>query len=458
MRTRVLVVDDKENVVSMLKSVLGGSCDVTTAADGQRALALALNGDFDVVLSDIRMPGADGFTLLNELKRARPDVEIVLMTAFGTVEKAVEAIKAGAYDYLTKPFEPDDALLTIERAAERRRLRRETQELRAALDATHSFERLAGRTPEMHKVFELLRRAASKDVSVLITGERGTGKQLAARAIHRASMRRDMPFIVVNCAAVPEQVLEAEPFLEAEPPSKPSGVEPNVGEQVTLLLDEVDELSPPLQARLTRGLQERAARGADRMASFRVRLLATTSVDLKEAIAAGRFREDLYYQLNVLRIHLPPLRERKEDIPLLAAAFVEAHGRRYDSQVEGFTPEALSALMRYTWPGNVRELENSIERALAVIDGPRIPVEALPDEVRGTKPEHGLSGLVQLTYRDAVELARERASREYLIALMREFGGSVTAAAERAGIERESLHRLLKRYGLRSNEFKTGDS
>ncbi|MFZ5894609.1 MAG: sigma-54-dependent transcriptional regulator [Myxococcota bacterium] len=457
MKVRVLVVDDKENVVNMLKSVLSASCDVTTATDGQRALALALNGDFDVVLSDIRMPGADGFTLLNELKRGRPEVEIVLMTAFGTVEKAVEAIKSGAYDYLTKPFEPDDALLTVERAAERRRLRRETQELRAALDAAQSFERLAGRTPQMHKVFELLRRAASKDVSVLITGERGTGKQLAARAIHRASMRRDVPFIVVNCAAVPEQVLEAEPFLDTEPPSKPSEANSDAGQQATLLLDEVDELPPPLQAKLTRGLQERAARSADRTASFRVRLIATTSVDLKDAIGAGRFREDLFYQLNVLRIHLPPLRERKEDIPLLAAGFVESHGRRFDSQVEGFTPEALSALMRYAWPGNVRELENAIERALAVIDGPRILVEALPDEVRGKNPEHGFSGLAQLTYRDAVELARERASREYLITLMREFSGSVTAAAERAGIERESLHRLLKRYGLRSNEFKSGD-
>ena len=455
MRPRVLLVDDKENVLNMLKATIAGSCDVTTAGDVQRELVLALNTDFDVVVSDIRMPGADGFTLLTKLKQARPDVEVVLMTAFGTVEKAVEAIKAGAYDYLVKPFEPDDALLTIERAAERRRLRRETQELRAALDAAQSFEHLTGRAPQMLRAFELLRRAATRDVSVLITGERGTGKQLAARAIHAVSARRDAPFIVVNCAAVPDQVLEAEPFAEAALTSRAT----EASMSGTLLLDEVDELSPSLQARLTRGLQDRAARSSDRVsAGLGIRLIATTSVDLKQAIAAGSFREDLFYQLNVLRVQLPPLRERKEDIPLLAARFIEAHGRKYQSEVDGFTSEAISALMRYSWPGNVRELENAVERALAVIDGQRIPLEALPDEVRGAGPEQSFSGLARLTYRDAVELARERASREYLIALMREFSGSVTAAAERAGVERESLHRLLKRYGLRSNEFKSEDS
>jgi two-component system response regulator HydG len=308
----------------------------------------------------------------------------------------------------------------------------------------------------MQRVFELLRRAAAKDVSVLIAGERGTGKQLAARAIHRASSRCQAPFVVVNCAAVPDQVLEAEPFAQAG--LSVAAADDSQGRAGTLLLDEVDELSPSLQAKLTRGLQERAARASDRLAPLDgFRLIASTSVDLKEAIAAGRFREDLFYQLNVLRVQLPALRDRREDIPLLSAAFVEAHGRKYQSQVEGFTPEAMSALMRYPWPGNVRELENAIERSLAVIDGPRIPLEALPDEIRGAGPEQSFSGLSRLTYRDAVEVSRERASREYLIALMREFGGNVTSAAERAGVERESLHRLLKRYGLRSNEFKTTD-
>jgi DNA-binding NtrC family response regulator len=227
----------------------------------------------------------------------------------------------------------------------------------------------------------------------------------------------------------------------------------------TLLLDEVGGLPMGLQAKLTRVIQERCVRrvGETNERSIDVRVVATANVDLKALAASGRFREDLYYRLNILSIHLPPLRDRLEDVPLLAAHFLEEYDRRDGARVEGFTAQALGALMRYDWPGNVRQLENAVERALAVVDGPRIPLEALPDEVLSRVSGRTLAGLSQLTYREAVELARDRASREYLIALMREFGGSVTQAAERAGMERESLHRLLKRYGLRSNEFKTGD-
>jgi two-component system response regulator HydG len=225
----------------------------------------------------------------------------------------------------------------------------------------------------------------------------------------------------------------------------------------TILLDEVSGLPMGLQAKLTRAIQERSTRrvGEATERSIDVRVVAAANVDLKELVESGRFREDLYYRLNILPIHLPPLRDRLEDVPLLAAHFLEGHDRRGGARVEGFTAEALGALMRYDWPGNVRQLENAVERALAVVDGPRIPLEALPDEVLSRASGRTLAGLSELTYREAVELARDRSSREYLIALMREFGGSVTQAAERAGMERESLHRLLKRYGLRSNEFKS---
>jgi two-component system response regulator HydG len=459
MRPRVLVADDKENIVSLLRTVLGESCDVTSATDGQRALALAMAGDFDVVVADIRMPGLDGFALLEELKRAKPDVEVVLMTAFGSVDKAVEAMRAGAYHYLTKPFEPEQAVLTVERAAERKRLRAQARDLRAALEAPHRFRELVGKGPKMAHVFELLGRAAAADTTVLITGESGTGKELAARGIHSSSTRQSRPFIAVGCAAVPEALMD--PILSGGTQGPPAGASESCGlfEQArggTLLFDEVSELAPTLQAKLTRVLQERTIRGAGEAPEEQrdARVIATSKVDLKNAVSEGQFREDLYYRLNVLRVHMPPLRERKEDIPLLAAHFLEEHGRRYAESAEGFTPEALSALVRYDWPGNVRELENAIERALAVIDGPRIPLEALPEELNETAGVTLSGGLARLTYREAVELARDRASREYLIALMREFGGSVTAAAERAGMERESLHRLLKRYGLRSNEFK----
>jgi DNA-binding NtrC family response regulator len=440
MRPRVLVVDDKESIVGLLSNVLGVAHDVTASQDGRHALALALAGDFDVVVSDIRMPGLDGMLLLQELKQAKPDVEVVLMTAFGTVEKAVEAMRAGAYHYLTKPFDPDEAVLTVERAVERKRLWTQARNLRAALEAPHRLQQLVGKSRGMQGVFELVERAAASVAPVLLTGETGTGKALAARAIHAMGHGRDAPFLVFDCAV--SDGSSNQDWLSA-----PSG---------TLLLREVAELALPLQARLARTLQEHAERRSkEGDAGHDARVIATTRQDLKAAVAAGQFREDLYYRLNVLRVHLPPLRERKEDVPLLAAYFLERHGRKYADRVEGFTPEGLGALVHYDWPGNVRELENAIEHALAVIDGPRIPVEALPEELRRGAGAGISAHLTRLSYAEAVDLARDRASREYLIALMREFEGSVARAAERAGVERESLHRLLKRYGLRSTEFKT---
>jgi two-component system response regulator HydG len=459
MRPRVLAVDDKENILGLLRSILEDRFDVTTAQDGSRALALALNGEFDVVVSDIRMPGLDGFTLLHELKREKPDVEVVLMTAYGSVEKAVEAMRSGAYDYLTKPFEPDDAAITVARAAERKRLRDQARSLRAALEAGHRFEQLIGKGPSMQQVFELLARAAATDATVLITGESGTGKELAARAVHAGSSRKAESFQAINCAALPEQLMESELLGHSADTLGQAAERPGLfetGHGGTVFLDEVGELHMGLQATLGRILQDRSVRrvGSATERVVDVRVIAATKLDLRAAVAAGRFRDDLYYRLNVIHVHLPPLRERRDDIPILAAHFLELHGRKYPTDVEGFTAEAIGALIRYDWPGNVRELENAVERALAVVDAERIPLEALPEEVLGTQPRSHSSRLGSLSYRDAVELARDRASREYLILLMKECGGSVTQAAERAGMERESLHRLLKRYGVRSEDFK----
>ena len=458
-RPQVLLVDDKENILNLLRKALSGCCDVTTAEDGTRALALAAQGDFDVIVTDIRMPGADGFDVLREAKRAQPDVEVILMTAYGSVQKAVEAMKDGAYDYLTKPFDPDEALLTVQKAAERKGLREQARSLRRALEGAFRFENLAGKSPAMRKVFELMHRAAATDATVLITGESGTGKELVARAIHYASTRRGGPFVPINCGAIPETLIESELFGHARGAftgamSDRRGIV-EAANRGTLFLDEVGDIPLAMQVKLTRALQERAVRRVGDSAERKVdvRVIAATNVDLKGAVAGGEFREDLFYRLNVFPVHVPPLRERKEDIPLLAAHFVSIHEKKYRSRVEGFEPEALSTLVRYTWPGNVRELENTIERTLAVFDGPRVPLEALPEEVAtlgGTRrSSHAL-----MSFREAVERARDRAAQEYLIALMREFAGNVTHAAERAGIERESLHRLLKRYGVRSDQFR----
>jgi DNA-binding NtrC family response regulator len=460
-RQRVLIVDDKDNIRSLFRKLLADSFDVVEAEDGTRALGLLAADDFDVVVTDIRMPGTDGFTVLREAKRRRPDVEVVLMTAYGTIPMAVEAMKEGAHDYLTKPFEPDEALLTIQRAAERKRLRQEARDLRSALEGSHRFDRLIGRSAAMRDVFELMRRAASSEVTVLISGESGTGKERVASAIHFAGSRRQQRFVAVNCGALPEALLESELFGHVRGAftgavSERRGLfeEADGG---TLFLDEIGELPLPMQVKLTRALQERAIRrvGASAERPVDVRVLAATNVDLREAVAAGRFREDLYYRLNVFPIRLAPLRERREDIPPLAAHFIERSRSRYGGNVEGFTPEALAALLHYEWPGNVRELENAVERALAVTDAERIPIEALPEEVTGTNGRLLRSNeSAALSYREVVDLARDRASREYLVALMREFGGNVTRAADRAGMERESLHRLLKRYGVRSEEFR----
>jgi DNA-binding NtrC family response regulator len=462
---RLLVADDKENILRLFQDVFVHGFDITTAADGQKALAMALNGNFDVVVSDIRMPGVDGLTLLREIKRARPEVEVVLMTAFASVPNAVEAMKEGAYDYLTKPFDPEEALLVVQRAAERKRLREQAENLRSLLRETYGFRNLIGKSPAMRKVFEFMRRAANTEATVLITGESGTGKELVARAIHCEGLRKDKRFVAVNCGAIPENLIESELFGHKKG-SFTGAIADKRGlfeeaEGGTLFLDEVGELPFPLQVKLTRVLQERAVRriGEAEERPVDVRILAATNVDLKEAVKEGKFREDLFYRLNIFLIRLPLLKERREDIPLLAALFLERHGRQQKSSVTGFTPEALSALMRYDWPGNVRELQNAIERALAVSDGPRIGVEALPEEMLeagGTLRVSSAAG--SLTYHEAVQLAVDRASRDYLGALMREFKGNVTKAAERAGIERESLHRLLKRYGMRSEMFKEKDS
>ena len=447
-RPRVLVVDDKDNNLNLLRSLLEDSYEVVVASDAEKALALANQAWPDVVISDIRMPGRDGLALLHAFKRQDPDVEVVLMTAYGTVQKAVEAMKAGAYDYLTKPFEPDEVVLTVSRAVERRHLRAQARNLRATLDAADRYQALVGKSPAMQRVFGLLQAAANSDATVLLSGEGGTGKELAARAMHTAGAAKELTFSLVDCGALQEGA--AEQLLSA---ARGTRAQAEIG---TLFLENVDRLPHSVQARLIRALQECRIPSSDfALAHASARIVSATSVDLKAVSAAGLFRADLYYLLSVVNIQLPPLRERKEDIPLLAAHFLTVHGGKDAARIEGFSTDALEALVHYDWPGNIRELENAVAHAAALIDDTRIPLEALPDDVRRWKDGAGPAGnLAQLSYRDAVDLARDRGTREYLIALMREFGGAVTKAAERAGVERESLHRLLKRHGLRSNEFK----
>ncbi len=461
-KARVLVCDDKENFTKLFRRILPEDrFEVTTAGDGARAIALVRADDFDVVVTDIRMPGADGVAVLREALAHDPDVEVILMTAYATVPAAVEAIRLGAYDYLAKPFEPDEALLIVERALERRRLRQEARDLRRALAGTHRIGNLVARSPAMTPVLALVQRAAGSEATVLVTGESGTGKEVVARAIHASGDRSSARFVAVNCGAIPEALIESELFGHVRGSFTGATADRHglfeEADRGTIFLDEIADLPLAMQVKLNRVLQERQVRrvGATEERAVDVRVIAASNVDLKARGAAGQFREDLYYRLNVLHLHLPPLRDRREDIPALAAHFLERHAARRETKPQGFTPEALSALVQYPWPGNIRELENAIERAIAVTDGPRIELEFLPDEVGAVhRPRVTRGSETQLSYREVVDLARDRASREYLIALMRELAGNVTEAARRAGMERESLHRLMKRYGVRSEDFK----
>jgi DNA-binding NtrC family response regulator len=460
-RARILVVDDKENILKLLVRILGEDHEVTTAGDGGRALSLVASQEFDVVVTDLKMPAADGFEVLRAVKARAPDTEVVMMTAYATVADAVEAMKQGAYDYLQKPFDPDAAARVVGRAVERRRLRLQAESLRRELEGVHAFHNLIGKSAAMQEVYRLLEQASKLDITVLLGGETGTGKELAARAVHYNSGRRERRFVAVDCGALPSELVESELFGHAKGAfTGAAGAKAGLFEEAeggTLFLDEVGELPPAIQVKLLRALQEKEIRrvGENRPVQVNVRLVAATNRDLKAEVSAGRFREDLFYRLHVFPVTLPLLRERREDIPLLAAHFLEKHARALRREIGGFAPDALRALTGYPWPGNVRELENAVERAVAVTSGQRIELRDLPPDLKGTQegaipPEV----LATLPYREAIDLARERVSREYITTLLRELEGNVTRAAERAGMERETLHRLMKRYGIRSEDFR----
>jgi two-component system response regulator AtoC len=466
---RVLVVDDKENYLRLWERILADGWRVTTAGDGAQARALLAAERFDVVVSDIRMPGADGFEVLGAVKARSPATEVVLMTGYATVADAVRAMKLGAFDYLEKPFDPDAARSVVSAAAAR--ARRAGAGGGAAGPGARpagegGFHGLVGTSPAMQEAFRLLERAARLDITVLLGGETGTGKELAARAIHYTSARQARRFVPVNCGALPAELVESELFGHARGAfTGAAAAKPGLFEEAeggTIFLDEIGELPLAMQVKLNRALQEKEIRRVGEAAPVRidVRVIAATHRDLKAEVAAGTFREDLYYRLAVFPVRLPALRERGGDVALLAAHLLEKHARAARRELAGFSPEALARLGAHAWPGNVRELENAVERAVAVAAGPVVEAGDLPAGLGEPPAAGGEPGAaaeaarVEVPYREAVEQARDRSSREYLVALLTEFQGNVTRAAERAGLERESLHRLLKKHGLRSDDFK----
>ncbi len=460
---RLLIVDDDRDMLEMLARVISRkcSCVIRQAESGEQAVDLIHDWPPDVVLTDVKMAGMDGLELLRCVRTIDPLITVIMMTGHGTVDLAVSALKEGAYDFFEKPFDNDLVIRAVQRSFERARLHKENRLLQDKLRGRDSFHGLIGRSSRLRAVVELIHRIADTDVTVLIRGESGTGKELAARAIHLASKRARRKMVTVNCPALPEQILESElfgyargAFTGAAQDKKGLFLE---ADGSTILLDEIGDMPLTLQTKLLRVLQEKEIQPLGQNRSFRVdvRVLASTNQDLEEKIEKGLFREDLFYRLNVVTITMPPLRERPEDIPMLARYFLGKFVEEYGRSQRDFSPEALSCLVRNPWPGNVRQLQNSIKRAVLLATGEMVE----PDDLRcggSEKPAAPMTAeLNHLPYNEAKQQVLSSFSREYLDALLRQHTGNVSAAARASGLGRQALQRLLKKFGLRADEYRT---
>jgi DNA-binding NtrC family response regulator len=454
MSLRILIVDDDEALRESLALVLSAEeYEVLAAADADGALAVLEKGPVDVVLCDLRMPGIDGLELLPQLARRLPGATLILMSAHGGPELAIEAMQRGAYDYLAKPFTPSEALLTIRKARERERLRRENALLRRDVQRVVGERPVVAASEAMIEVLELVERAAEFKSTVLLTGESGTGKEVLARVIHAQSPRRNDAFVAVNCAAIPENLLESElfghargAFTGADRARRGLFVEADGG---TLFLDEIGELTPPLQAKLLRALQEEEVRpvGESKPRKVNVRVLAATARDLEREVASGGFREDLFYRLNVLRVRVPALRERRQDIPLLVDHFLARFGVSLGKPVRELTEDALQKLVAYAWPGNVRELENVIERAVILCRSDRIGIRDLPPNVTAPTQLPPSGGAPEFSLRAARRGCETEAIQRALAAT----NGNRTHAARLLGISHRALLYKLKEYALQDD-------
>ncbi|HOE10691.1 MAG TPA: sigma-54 dependent transcriptional regulator [bacterium] len=452
----VLVVDDEAGMRHILNKLLSGKgYSVFTAESAHEALELARKDHPDIAFLDIRIPDMNGLELLTALKSQDPDLVVIMMTAFGTVETAVQAIKSGAYEYITKPFENDKILVMAANAVERRRLIDRTRRLTEEVQDRRAFEGLIGRSKSMQELYALIKRVAATESTVLIMGESGTGKEVVARAIHAQSPRADKRFVPVNCGALPRDLIESELFGH-EKGAFSGAHQRRIGlveaaDRGTLFLDEIADLPADLQVKILRVIEQKEIRRVGSVTDIKVdvRLLSATNRDLEADVKSGRFREDLYYRLSIVPIRIPPLRERTEDIPLLAQHFIEQFNKKMNRSVCGTTPAAMRLLREYPWPGNVRELENTIERALVLRDQGEICEEDLPIQLRRQPPE-----AVNDTYLlDQSELtfqqAREAFERSYLESLLKANDNNVTRSAMLAGLSRRRLQELIKKYGLK---------
>ena len=451
MKPRILIVDDERSMCDLLETDLrlrdfAPQC-FTSAAEAYEA---SCREEFEAVLTDLRMPGMDGLQFCSRLMANRPDVPVIVMTAFGNLESAIAAIRAGAYDFVTKPIEMELLAVILRRAVERRQLQQQIRALRETVERASRFEDLIGQSLPMLKLYDQLAQIADSEASVLIMGESGTGKEVVARGLHQHGRRREKPFVAVNVAALPDTLLESElfghvkgAFTDARNDRKGLFVQAEGG---TLFLDEIGEMPLATQPKLLRALEEGKVRpiGSEKEVAVDVRVVAATNRDLETAVEEGRFRKDLYYRIDVIQIDLPPLRARGTDTLLLAQRFIELYAARAKKQVEGLSTGAAEKLLAYSWPGNVRELRNVIERAVALTRLDKLTVEDLPEKVRDFR-----SSQVVIGGSDPGELVPlEEVERRYILHVLECVNGNRTLAAKKLGLDRKTLYRKLRQYGV----------
>lgn len=458
--TRVLVVDDEDVVCKSCRAILREEgCEVETAYSGTEALHAMSTQEFDVVITDLKMPGMDGIELLTEIKHRMPSTAVILITGYSTIPTAIEAIKCGAFDYIPKPFTPDKLAVTVANALEGRVLRKENLGLDDRADECYRFGGIIGGSKKMRELYKVIEKVAPTDSTVLIHGESGTGKELVANAIHANSLRSDAQFVSLDCTALTESLLESELFGHVKGSftgavvSKPGLFE--IAGGGTFFLDEIGNVSLPTQTKLLRVLQEREFKpvGGNKIKKTDIRLITATNRNLEAMIAEGTFREELFYRLNVLPIFLPPLRKRKDDIPVLVDHFLERFSRRVNGRETAVSPEAMDLLMKYDWPGNVRELENIVERLVVMADGSMIKPEHLPAAIQ--RKRVGNRVVVPRTNEELKEAKRylrreavRQVERAFLTDALERNDWNVTRAARDVGMQRSNLHALARKYGL----------
>jgi two-component system response regulator HydG len=452
-KNTVLVVDDDPAHRTMLLTLLTGwGYAISEADDGSTAIEKVHEQAFDLILMDIRMIKVSGLEALTEIKAFNPAIPVIIMTAYSSVETAVEALKNGAYDYLTKPLDFDELRLAMERAMDHRQLKEENRLLRESLGNHFDRQNIIGRSPSMVKVLEEVAQVAPSEATVLVTGESGTGKEMIAGAIHFNSPRKDGAFVKINCAAITETLLESElfghekgAFTGAHRKKEGRFRQAHGG---SLFLDEISEMSLAMQVKLLRVLQEREITrvGGEEVIKVDVRVIAATNKDLLQEIEAERFRDDLYYRLNVVTLHIPPLRERREDIPLLTQHFLKAFSEKNRKQIKGFTPQAMDRLLKYDWPGNTRELMNAVERAVVLAQSEYLDEEELPLILR----DISLEGEIPLKDVIPADLPLDEVEKASILKTLELAGGNKSEAARRLGITRRTLHKKLKKYGAMS--------